>query len=99
MKKNTDKVPEDRTSMIEENEKIIIIVKLILYFNWLEQKGEGLRIPTPNQMFSRLPITLAQLKARNNSEKIKNEIRQFLYSFYRSKKFTKQLYKSLIDVT
>ena len=36
-------------------------------------------------MFSRLPITLAQLKAGNNSEKLKNEIRQLLYSLYRSK--------------
>ena len=35
-------------------------------------------------MLSRLPITLAQLKAGNNSEKLKNEIRQ-LYSLYRSK--------------
>ena len=48
-------------------------------------------------MLSRLPITLAQLKAGNNSEKLKNEMRQLLYSLYRSKKFTKQLYKSLID--
>ena len=37
-------------------------------------------------MLSRLPITLAQLKAGNNSEKLKNEIRQLLYSLYRSKK-------------
>ena len=49
-------------------------------------------------MLSRLPITLAQLKAGNNSEKFKNEIRQLLYSLYRSKKPTKQLYKSLIDI-
>ena len=48
-------------------------------------------------MLSRLPITLDQLKAGNNSEKLKNEMRQLLYSLYRSKKFTKQLYKSLID--
>ena len=46
-------------------------------------------------MLSRLPIALAQLKAGNNSEKLKNEIRQLLYSLYRSKKLTKQLYKSL----
>ena len=46
-------------------------------------------------MLSRLPISLAQLKAGNNSEKFKNEIRQLLYSLYRSKKLTKQLYKSL----
>ena len=49
-------------------------------------------------MLSRLPIALAQLKAGNNSEKPKNEIRQLLYSLYRSKNLTKQLYKSLIDI-
>ena len=49
-------------------------------------------------MLSRLPITLAKLKAGNNSEKLKNEIRQSLYSLYRSTKLTKQLYKSLIDI-
>ena len=49
-------------------------------------------------MLSRLPIILAQLKAVNNSGKFKNEIRQLLYSLYRSKKLTKQLYKSLIDI-
>ena len=43
-----------------------------------EQKGSGLKILTPNQMLSRLPITLIQLNAGNNSEKLKNEIRQIL---------------------
>ena len=62
------------------------------------QQGQELKILTPDQMLSRLPITLAQLKAGNNSEKLKNEIRQLLYSLYRSKKLTKQLYKSLIDI-
>ena len=62
------------------------------------QGGQGLKILTPNQMLSRLPISLAQLKAGNNSEKLKNEIRQLLYSLYRSKKLTKQIYKSLIDI-
>ena len=38
-------------------------------------------------MITRLPILLAQLKAGNNSQKIKNEIRQIAYSLYRSKKF------------
>ena len=45
--------------------------------------GEGLKILTPNQMLSRLPISLALLKAGNNFEKLKNEIRQLLYSLYR----------------
>ena len=62
------------------------------------QPGEGLKILKPDQMLGRLPITLAQLKAGNNSQKLKNEIRQLLYSLYRSKKLTKQLYKSLVDI-
>ena len=49
------------------------------------QQGQGLKILAPNQMLSRLPISLAQLKAGNNSEKLKNKIRQLLYSLYRSK--------------
>ena len=49
-------------------------------------EGKGLKILTPNQMLSRLPITSAQLKAGNNSEKLKNESRQLLYSLRRSKK-------------
>ena len=74
------------------------IVELILYFNEQNQRGKGLKILTTNQMLSRLPISLAELKAGNNSEKLKNEIRQLLSSFYRSKKLTKQLYKSLVDI-
>ena len=46
-----------------------------------QQEGLGLKILTPNQMLGRLPISLAQLKAGNNSEKLKNEIIQLLYSF------------------
>ena len=97
MKKTIEKVPEDRKLMIEENKKIINIVERILYFNQLNQLGQGLKILTLNQMLSRLPISLAQLNTGNNSDKLKNEITQLLYSFYRSKKLTKQLYKSLVD--
>ena len=56
------------------------IVELILYFNNEDQEGSGLKILTPSQMLSRLPITLAQLKAGNNPEKLKNEIRQLFSS-------------------
>ena len=95
MKKKIETVPENKTFMIEENEKIIDIVDNILYFN---KSGQGLKILTPNQMLSRLPISLAQLNAGNNSEKLKNKIRQLLYSLYRSKKLTKNIYKSLVDI-
>ena len=49
-------------------------------------------------MLNRLPIAFAQLQAGNNSNKLKNEIRQLLYSLYRSKNMTKQVYKSLIGI-
>ena len=48
-------------------------------------------------MLSRLPITLAQLKAGNNSQKLINEISQLSYSLYRSKKLTKTIYNNLIN--
>ena len=60
---------------IEKPEKIVQIVKQILKFNEQVQQGKGLKILTPQQMLSRLPIFLAQLNAGNNSEKLKNEIR------------------------
>ena len=85
-----------------ENEKpynIVKVVKNILDFNKIkQQEGQGIKISTPNQMLNRLPIALAQLKAGNNSNKLKNEIRQLLYSLYRSKNMTEQVYKSLIGI-
>ena len=63
------------------------------------QQGQGLNILTPNQMLSRLPITLAQLKAWNNSKKkLKNEIKQLLCSLYCSKKLIKTIYNNLINI-
>ena len=84
----------------EKPDDILGIINEILDFNKeiKKQQGSGLKILTPNQMISRLPISLAQLKAGDNSEKLKNEIKQILYSLYRSKKFTKQLYKRLVDI-
>ena len=62
------------------------------------QQGQALKMLTSDQMLSRLLISLAQLNAKNNSKKLKNEIRQLLYSLYRSKKFSKNICKSLIDI-
>ena len=80
----------------EKPYNIVKVVKKILEINKINQQGKCLKILTPNQMLSRLPITLAQLKAGNNSEKLKNEIKQLLYSLYRSKNMTKQVYNNLI---
>ena len=60
------------------------------------KKGEGLKILTNKQMLNRLPIKLAQIQAGNNSKSLKNELRQILYSLYRSKVLTKTVYNNLI---
>ena len=70
----TIKFIEDYGSMILEAKKLA-----------KEQEGTGLKMLTPNQMLKRLPIALAQIKAGNNSESLLNEIRQIVYSLYRSK--------------
>ena len=67
---------------IEQPDKILKIVEEILNFNKQTQQGEGLKVLTPNQMLSRLPITLAQLNAGNNSEKLKTEIRRNYYILF-----------------
>ena len=67
---------------IEEPDKILKIVEEILEFN-IQQQGQGLKVLTSNQMLSRLPISLGQLNAGNNYGKLRNEIRQLLYSLYR----------------
>ena len=77
---------EDYGSMILEVEKLA-----------KEQEGTGLNILTPNQMLKRLPIALAQVKAGNNSESLLNEIRQIVYSLYRSKEIAKKVYNNIIN--
>ena len=69
---------------IEQPDKILKIVQEILDFNKKIQK-QRVKILTPNQMLSRLPISLAQLKVGNNSEKLKNELK-ILYTFQKSYK-------------
>ena len=75
--------PTNNAKKIRNKNNMVKIVELVLEFNKLNQFEKGLKILTPNQMLSRLPISLAQLKAGNNSEKLKNKIRQILYSLYR----------------
>ena len=61
---------------IEKPNEIVDIIEMILEFNEQKQRGGRLKILTLTQTLSRLTISLAQLKAGNNSEKLKNEIRQ-----------------------
>ena len=100
LKDETRKMSEEEIKNEKPNQILEIVNGICDFYKGIkkQQKGSGLKILTPNQTLSRLPISLAQLNAGNNSEKLKNEIRQILYSLYISKKLTKQLYKSLIDI-
>ena len=60
------------------------------------KKGKGLKILTNQQMLNRLPILFAQIQTGNNSQLLKNERRQILFSLYRSKALTKTVYNKLI---
>ena len=82
LEKEIKKMSKDEIE-IEKAYEILDTLAKILDSNDQNQEGQGLKILTPQQMLSRLPISLAQLKAGNNSEKLKNEIRQLLYLLYR----------------
>ena len=74
LKEEIKKMSEEERK-VEKPDKTVKIAREILKFNKQNQKGKGIKILTPNQMLSRLPISVAQLKAGNTSEKMKNEIR------------------------
>ena len=71
---------------IEEPRSLVDIVERVREFNDVNQKGQGLKMLTPNQTLSRLPITLAQLKAGNNSEKLKKKNQATIVLFVQIKK-------------
>ena len=91
-------VADSITSLVQGREMVINAFKSGTFQVSKEsQEGEGLKILTPNQMLKRLPIALAQVKAGNNSKSLLNEIRQIVYSLYRSKEITKKVYNNIIN--
>ena len=60
-------------------------------------EGKRINISTPNKLLTRLPQLLAQIKARNNSHKLKNEMKKALYLLYQHNKIVKTLYNTLIQ--
>ena len=89
------------TSFFDLREKIIEFFRdnsfLLSEAKYKAKFGEGIKILTPKQMFQRLPIAVAQVKARNKSGNLLNEIRQIVYSLAQSKVITKKLYNNIIN--
>ena len=102
MKKLRSDVLDSVTSLVQGREMVLKAFQSgIFQVSKESQEGEGankmLKILIPNQMVKRLPIALAQVKAGNNSESLLNEIRQIVFSLYRSKEITKKVYNNIIN--
>ena len=96
-KKNKGAIGIEQKKLLKYRKELRKIIEKISSGSSGSQSGKGLKILTPQQMFTRLPIRLAQIKAGvNNSQEPKNEIRQLLYSLHRSKQISKTVYKNLI---
>ena len=87
---------------VEDNKRELLqlgdkIYDLLTRHNNITGRGlNNVKILTPQQILTRLPILLAQIQAGNNSQKLKNEARQLLYSLYKSKMISKIIYNTLI---
>ena len=98
---NKSKLSPNQRKMERYDRDLKNIVDLYNIYNLISgsdtsKKGEGLKILTNKQMLNRLPILLAQVQAGNNSKSLKNELRQILYSLYRSKVLTKTVHNKSI---
>ena len=81
----------------DDRRKSVIETISILGDKEEQEIGKGLKVMTPRQMITRLPILLAQKQAGNNSQKLNNKIRQIIYSLERSKNLSKTVYNHLIN--
>ena len=95
-KKNKGAICTEQKKLLKYGKEFKKIIEKISSGSSGSKSGKGLKILTPQQMLTRFPILLAQIKAGNNSRELKNKIRQLLYSLYRSKKISKTVYKNLI---
>ena len=89
-------VLENAKQKPNNNESTLKIFGNIYNYMKNSKQGSGLKILTPKQMLSRLPILLAKIQAGNNSKQLKNEARQLIYNLYTSKQLSKKLYNILI---
>ena len=88
----------DKTLQGDKEEIIDILSMSLLEDNEEKVKeGKAIKILTQRKLITRLPVLLAQIKAGNNSNKLKSEIREIVYLLYQYHKITKKLYNSLIN--
>ena len=80
-----------RQKIVDAFQREIFSVNKIEDTGFSDHRQSNLKILTPKQMLQRfLPIVLAQVKARNTSENLLNEVRQIVFSLYRTIEITKK---------
>ena len=98
--KDEDNLPPIPPSEVDEEVKLepeeTIAERIRLNPRKRKKAGTGLEILTSNKLLTRLPILLAQIKARNNSYNLKNEFRQILYLLYQHNKINRKVCNNLI---
>ena len=85
-----------RQEVLEAFQNGIFSVNKTSSTGFSDYRQSNLKVLTPKQMFQRLPIVLAQVKAGNTSESLLNKIRKIVYSLYRAKEITKKVYNDMI---
>ena len=77
---------DDTTLKGDKNEFVDLLPMLPLEDYQEVKEREEIKIFTPNKLLIRLPILLSQIKARNDSYKLKNKIRKIVYLLYQHDK-------------
>ena len=78
-------------TLLKDDEEDLLIYKPCHHEKEEVKEEKGIKILTPNKLLTRLPVLLAQIKARNDSCKLKNEIRQIVYLLYQHNKIIKKI--------
>ena len=78
-------------TLLKDEEEDLLIYKPCHHKKEEVKEEKGIKILTPNKLLTRLPVLLAQIKATNNSYKLKNEIRQIVYLLYQHNKIIKRI--------
>ena len=104
-KQQKEDVFENLYNLFEGGERVLDVFYNEIFPIKIEGKGfsdkvwdhSNLKVLTPKQMLQRLPIAFAQVKAGNTSENLLKQIIQIIYSLYRPKEITKNVYNNIIN--
>ena len=87
---------ESDDTTVKDDEKELYVLPPLKGDEEEVKKEKRLKVLTPKKLLTGLPVSFEQIKAGNNSFKLKSEIRQILYLFCQQNKIMKTIYSNLI---